>query len=871
MAEEAVIIDIKIDSDDAARRLETLSALYAANTRQIDENKAKQKELNKQFKEGSISQSEYGKQTVLLRASTAELTSQNRALEATGRAIISATEEQTNSFINANGSIASMRREVTSLQQQYAQLSKTERESAAGKEMLKHLQDLESETRESEMEMRNFKTTIGNYPSVFKGAFGTIDGVLKNFGTSITDLSTGGSKGFAMLGKSVLAFGKLFLVPPIIIITAILTAIMIVVKGVSNAFKKNDEVATSLQRAFASLEPIMILIRKIFDGLAFVISKVVEALAAAVMGIIKFLEEIHLIPEGAAEAAKAQQDLVTAIDDLEEAERKYVVNSAKRDSEISELKVKAKQKDKYTLQERMDFLQQAIDKEKQNLIDEKAIAEERLRILVATAEKEQDTSDETAQKIAEAEAAKYKAVQAYNEGTQRLESQLTNAIIEEQREREEAAKAAMEARKARLEALEGFQRELKDRQIANIKDELKREIALRQEAAKRQIDDLKKQLKEKENLSRANQEAIKKLILQIETDLAADVANLQAQNIKEQLNRTIAAETERQNLLLEKATQGSDEYYALRFAAINRMRLLELQNTELSEQEKLNIVEKYAQQEEALKLERDKRQFEERKLALQNDFEEQLQQAADNEVLAAQLELERATAAREELNAMYFETAEQRRAAEIAADNAILASSKRVQESQKAQIQQQFSLMNSTVDSIKNIFNTLGEDNAEFVAFQKILAIASATIKLGEAIAAATATATAGDPYTVALRIAAAVASVGAAFASVLASIKSAVIPDPPQFYAGGVVGGSALVGDTVRIRANSGEMILTAEQQAALFEMANKGLNYRNSYEDLALALSSALQDMPAPVLDYTEFTTFQNNLKKIKSYETL
>ena len=125
---------------------------------------------------------------------------------------------------------------------------------------------------------------------------------------------------------------------------------------------------------------------------------------------------MHLIPAGTAEASKAQQDLVTAIDDLEEAERQYAVNSAKRDAEISDLKVKSKQKDKYTLQERMAFLQQAIDKEKQNLIDEKAIAEERLRILIATAEKEQDTSDDTAQKIAEAEAAKYRAVQAYNEG-----------------------------------------------------------------------------------------------------------------------------------------------------------------------------------------------------------------------------------------------------------------------------------------------------------------------------------------------------------------------------------------------------------------------------------------------------------------------
>ena len=93
-------------------------------------------------------------------------------------------------------------------------------------------------------------------------------------------------------------------------------------------------------------------------------------------------------------------------------------------------------------------MQQAIDKEKQNLIDEEAIADERLRILIATAEKEQDTSDETRKKIAGSGSGKYRAVQAYNEGVMRLESQLTNAILEEQREREEAAKKAIEARKS---------------------------------------------------------------------------------------------------------------------------------------------------------------------------------------------------------------------------------------------------------------------------------------------------------------------------------------------------------------------------------------------------------------------------------------
>ena len=78
---------------------------------------------------------------------------------------------------------------------------------------------------------------------------------------------------------------------------------------------------------------------------------------------------------------------------------------------------------------------------------------------------------------------------------------------------------------------------------------------------------------------------------------------------------------------LQKATQRSDEYYSLRFEAINRMRLLELQNTELTEQEVKHYRRNTHNKEEALRG-KEKRQFEERRLALQNDFEESLQQAA---------------------------------------------------------------------------------------------------------------------------------------------------------------------------------------------------------------------------------------------------
>lgn len=51
--------------------------------------------------------------------------------------------------------------------------------------------------------------------------------------------------------------------------------------------------------------------------------------------------------------------------------------------------------------------------------------------------------------------------------------------------------------------------------------------------------------------------------------------------------------------------------------------------------------------------------------------------------------------------------------------------------------------------------------------------------------------------------------------------------PVPPSFATGGIVQGSSWSGDNVRANVNSGEMILNAAQQKALWETANgRGAN---------------------------------------------
>ena len=159
---------------------------------------------------------------------------------------------------------------------------------------------------------------------------------------------------------------------------------------------------------------------------------------------------------------------------------------------------------------------------------------------------------------------------------------------------------------------------------------------------------------------------------------------------------------------------------------------------------------------------------------------------------------------------------------------------------------------------LSDLMESVAGDNKEMVKASKIVALAEVAIKQGVAIAEAVAASAAGDPYTYALRVAAAVASTVAAMASAIASINKA-----SSFETGGVIGGyrgATMGSDNTYIHARRGEMVLNADQQRQLFDIANGG--YSSS---MMAQLVEAIQSMPAPVLDYQEFTTFQRRVTQM------
>lgn len=83
-------------------------------------------------------------------------------------------------------------------------------------------------------------------------------------------------------------------------------------------------------------------------------------------------------------------------------------------------------------------------------------------------------------------------------------------------------------------------------------------------------------------------------------------------------------------------------------------------------------------------------------------------------------------------------------------------------------------------------------------------------------------------------------ALISAAGAAQLASVIASK-PQKPSFATGGIVQGTSYTGDNVQANVNSGEMILNAKQQLALWKMANNGTSSTGNFNQQVIINNSA------------------------------
>ena len=462
MAEEQVIISVDLQAGGIEGKLDAIVA-------QVASLKNEQRELNALYKAGAVDEETYIKKSKELSLQLGTLQRQQTNLTAAVQ-----TSQKTNE--DYADSLDGMRAKLNDMQKAYATLTKAQRESAEGKEFLRAIAEQDKAVKGLEQSIGDARRNVGDYEGAIKRSvpvLGNLSNKADEAKGLFEALGKGGTAALSAIAlglKGALVAALKFLATPIgAVIAAVGVAALGLAKAfgkLSEAFSKNDEAGTAWAKLMSSFQPIGDAVSRMFDKMASAIGRVAD----------RFADWIGKQND----AAKAAQDLVVAVDNLEQAERDYTVNSAERNKQIAELRAKATQTEKYSAEERIAALNEAMELEKKNLEDQKTIAAERLRILEEKAKKESDTSDETANKIAQARAALYQAEEQYYSGTRRLLSQLNTAEKEVAAEREARQKAALE------EAFRVYDEETKRAKLLN--DSLQSLANVEEERARIQLE-----------------------------------------------------------------------------------------------------------------------------------------------------------------------------------------------------------------------------------------------------------------------------------------------------------------------------------------------------------------------------------------------
>lgn len=832
---ESTILDVKLDAGKVAQDLQDLITRIAAL-------KAQQKSLNEEIKAGNDVDGKYAEQLLRVKDQLAWTEKQAKGLSATTKLLNADT-------LTYSDSLNGERQKLSDMQKAYDQLDRAQRESEGGKAFLEAIQAQSDAVKGLEEDTGRAQRNVGNYSKSIIDAI-PIGG---KFGTMLKDVaggavaSGGGFKAMANAIKLAMTAGLKFLATPIgLVLAAIALAVGALIKSfkeVAKAFKKNDDAMTALTKAFAIFKPIGEAIGAVFNKIA----KGLAAVATAASNAVSWI--VGKLAPGYKKSADEAQALVQAQDDLEEAERQYTENSARRNRDISALRSEAMDKEKHTAEERKALMAKAIELEKANLEEEKKIKAEQLRILEETARRERDTSDETKNKIAQARADMYNAEQSYYNGVrelqekmnsfnQEIENEKAKAAEEERKKREDArkkreadAKAAEDAERARQENARKIAQEAEDFAISLIEDETARTIAQRKIQGEREIEELQKRLETEKNLTQESREQLAQLIKDKQVALDAELEQMATDAANAKTEEELKAEQEKAMRILEYkrelAESGSEEELAIQKQILDAQMAQALENTELEEEEKYLIRETFKKKAEELD-----KQYHDNLVKQAQDA----RAAYKESLMATAKSASDAFGAMSDLLGEYSEQSEEAAAA------------------QKA-----FGIAKIIVDQATSIADTAKAITA--------------------AVAGATEAAAAGGiaaPFLIAGYIASMVGAVLGAVASVAGSFVQAkqiiqgadTEKDAGKYAGGGTIPGTSYTGDKLIAHVNSGEGIYTGTQANNLLqEIANNPLRGGAS-EEMAAAMAAAVAALPAPVVVYKELQEFG---QKVSTFDEL
>lgn len=329
----------------------------------------------------------------------------------------------------AAGSYNALSKEMSELKKQFkATNDESERQKIGEK-----INDINDKLKDMDESIGVYSRNVGNYASAFTGG-------LKNLSESFKALNNP----MALAKKGVLALNGAFKALIANPIGAVITAIVVTVKALVAAFKSNEEASNKLKVAFSAFEPVINAVKNalgyvvnIIGDALIAISKLAEGVRSAGVKIVELLNKIGLVSDEKLKSIKdniaAQKDALSESRELTEEEialeqrkRDEMVKTAEKNAEISELKAKAAETDKYTNEERNKFLKRAVELEKEINEERLAIAKQELDIAQRRAAQAPNSKEDN-EKLAQAEANYYNVKREYTDKIKELNGQIASS------------------------------------------------------------------------------------------------------------------------------------------------------------------------------------------------------------------------------------------------------------------------------------------------------------------------------------------------------------------------------------------------------------------------------------------------------------
>lgn len=930
--EDERILSIKVKYQDA---IDGIVKYQSA----IDEVLDKQKDLKKQLQEEKISRNEYNAEMAASKQIVTENKEAIRILEKEIQNNIKAEKQQQDSLV-------ALRASLSNLTRQYDEMSEIERESASGKDLEIHINAITDKIKEAEEKTQRFYRNVGSYQQAFekalsplkekldetrnaymtmseeerKGAAGeemrehiqnieeqlkatseaggkfqnellSLIGIQGGFLGSIAN-SVGGmtsmSQAFIAGKAAVSAFGKqllaLLMNPVVAILATISLAIMSIVKAINSSEEATNRVKVLLTPFTRVLDFLLNLIQK---GVGYILS-FVEAWIKLYEWQMKLMEKLPFIGGLIKNINEANREAIELAKEealLNKQAREDQVQNAKDQLEVAKLRQQAKDKEKYTAEERLKFVRDAnkLEEEQSKRNVERATREfELLKKRSEWADNDKETND----KLAELEAAKFNAEKEYFQKTMELleqENTIKNEIAandkarldEEKKALEEKKKAAENAMKIRKERankeIEAI-RQAEDAMLSLVKDGIEKQRRQVLLSYGREIEDLKRKLKEEENLTKKAKDAIHQVIKAKEQQLQVELQKLS----DEQLQKDIANHQKLIETQLAAVKSGSEQEFQLKMQQLIAQRDMELSNTELTEQMKQAIRDKYNKQMDDLSDQHDNDVLKKQQDAMKLRYETEIAQAHGNEVEILRIKVEQRKAELDTIQQMEGESLEAFNLRKIETENAYIDAKQALSDKEVEIEQVKFQATADITNSLSALADAAGAHSKELAMASKVLALAEIAINTGKAIAAGVAQAQ-SVPFP------GNIAAVATTIATVLANITTAIkTVKSAKFAKGGLVEGPGSgTSDSIPAQLSNGESVLTAAATSmfspmlSAFNQIGGGVPItvieNNSSamgeEMLARAVAKGVQTMPRPVVSVEEISTVSNRVEILES----